>query len=357
MQAALLQPWITVNANSALVGTFVQDADSWADFALFSGVTFWVDVADVQVPTGNTVQLTFQTSPTLDNADFQPLAPSLTLAPSTTPYVVPATFLQNTVPLARWVRWVLTGPIATWGATFRVRAVPSKEIPFTPIQLANCVLWLRADLGVTLQSGNVKTWADQSGTFDPNKNATQANTSLQPAFSSASALYGGQPVITFTGLQSLPTGTWNSALSQPVTSFVVGHTTNTSGNSYFHDSLSTGAMFGIFDAGGSNVELVTFNILSSGVGTRNTPSIIHGVFNSASSAVAVGQRTPQATGDAGTGGAAGLTIGNASAGFGGGFSLGGPLAEVIVYSRVLSAGEIGLVSSYLAGRYALAEGP
>jgi prepilin-type processing-associated H-X9-DG protein len=65
--------------------------------------------------------------------------------------------------------------------------------PFIP----GIVCWLKADTGVTLTSGKVSAWADQSGnttTF----NATQATANLQPTVTAGAV--GGYPAITFDGV-------------------------------------------------------------------------------------------------------------------------------------------------------------
>lgn len=54
--------------------------------------------------------------------------------------------------------------------------------PFDLTRLGGCVLWLRADAGVTLVSGNVSLWKDQSG---KGNDATQITPANRPGFTSS----------------------------------------------------------------------------------------------------------------------------------------------------------------------------
>lgn len=65
---------------------------------------------------------------------------------------------------------------------------------WTPRQLDGCTIWLRADVGVTLISGNVSAWADQSGIGYSAAQATSAN---RPGWN-ASGL-NGLPYLSFDG--------------------------------------------------------------------------------------------------------------------------------------------------------------
>lgn len=80
-------------------------------------------------------------------------------------------------------------------------------------------LWVRADAGVATSSGNVSTWADQSGN---NNNATMQTASRQPAL--VGGALNSKPVIRFNGSQSL----YLTNLLQPstFTVFVAGKNNN-----------------------------------------------------------------------------------------------------------------------------------
>jgi hypothetical protein len=66
---------------------------------------------------------------------------------------------------------------------------------FTPTSLSGCVLWLRADLGVTLNGSTVSAWADQSSAGNHASQGTAAN---QPTYSATSGP-GSTSGITFDG--------------------------------------------------------------------------------------------------------------------------------------------------------------
>jgi hypothetical protein len=147
----------------------------------FADAAFWIDVSQVNGASGAVVQLVLQSSPTRDEAYFGPVAPPVTLSPTTAPIVVRSVRAASTIPLSRFVRWQLQVSIAsaTWGARFRVRAGLSKQSFFSPTQLAGCMLWLRSDMGITLASGNVSNWSDQSGNGN---SATQGTAGSQPPY-------------------------------------------------------------------------------------------------------------------------------------------------------------------------------
>lgn len=66
---------------------------------------------------------------------------------------------------------------------------------FVPTQLPGCVLWLRADLGITQATG-VSIWADQS----PNgNNFTQSTGANQPGYNTTGNARGTGPALTFNG--------------------------------------------------------------------------------------------------------------------------------------------------------------
>jgi len=71
----------------------------------------------------------------------------------------------------------------------------------------NVALWLRSDLGVTLNGSNVSAWADQSGN---SQNALQATGASQPAYTSSGGL-AGRPYLSGASGKSLA-----SAVTLPV---------------------------------------------------------------------------------------------------------------------------------------------
>lgn len=99
---------------------------------------------------------------------------------------------------------------------------------FAPTSISGCIGWWRADSGITVSSGNVSVWADQSGNKN---NATQPTTGNQPSYNISDTNFGGQPSLTFTG------STQNLAVTIPSTPtvgvFAVGINTASTGNATY----------------------------------------------------------------------------------------------------------------------------
>ncbi len=66
--------------------------------------------------------------------------------------------------------------------------------PFLPTDIAGAVLWLRADMGVTLNGTDVSAWADQSGNGN---NVAQGTASAQPLYDAENADLNNRPSITY----------------------------------------------------------------------------------------------------------------------------------------------------------------
>lgn len=66
---------------------------------------------------------------------------------------------------------------------------------FTPPDLGKCVLWARADQGITISTG-ISSWGDLSGN---DNNLLQATGADQPTFRSSNSSLNGRPSVTFNG--------------------------------------------------------------------------------------------------------------------------------------------------------------
>jgi hypothetical protein len=121
MHAFTLQDWTTIRGASNV--TVIQGESGWLDLTPYQDAYFWLDVREVS---GGTVTVTFQTAPTKDESLFMPLQLGTAYAAasgSATPTVVLARMSSGTAsnpPIARFVRWQLSPPGATWDITFRV---------------------------------------------------------------------------------------------------------------------------------------------------------------------------------------------------------------------------------------------
>ena len=226
--------------------------------------------------------------------------------------------------------------------------------PFAPKSLPGLVLDLDPAHGITLSGSNVTAWADQSGTGDANKNATDG--AVAPTFLSSSASYNGQPVVVIGAPITccMVTGAWSTPLPQPCTVVFVGHAIG-AGNAYGFDSLSAGSQMGMSGLA-SNVGLYAGAAgINSGVSTQGIPSCCTAIFQASPNAsIAVNTKTPQATGNVGTNGATGFTIGNWA---GQSQSLHGQIARMLVWNRALSATDIGKLAPYITSTYGVTIGP
>ncbi|HTC70882.1 MAG TPA: hypothetical protein VK662_15030 [Acidothermaceae bacterium] len=96
-----------------------QAESDYLDLSPFQDVAFWIDVREVS---GTTVTLTIQTGPSLDDALFTAMVAGTALSAASVPIVQTAIMTAASVPLARWVRWQLTGSGSPWDTTFRILA-------------------------------------------------------------------------------------------------------------------------------------------------------------------------------------------------------------------------------------------
>ena len=157
-----LQPWVTIRANASgpspwpPVLSVTQEDSGWIDLSRYADAAFWVDVAEVTQPSGGTVLLNIESSPSLDETCFKPVCQPIAISPITdptssgvVPLLVRTARTPTTVPLSKWTRWrlsVTAGSSGPWDATFRVRGAGGHSSFVVPPQLSGCILWLRGDL-------------------------------------------------------------------------------------------------------------------------------------------------------------------------------------------------------------------
>lgn len=120
MHSFLMEDWLSVAGASS--ATVTQDATGWLDLAAFQDVVFYVDCRSASPGGASYPTLAFETAPAKDDALFSAMV-STGLAAAAAPTVLTNLMLSSAVPLARYVRWKLTGPAAAWNATFRVHVV------------------------------------------------------------------------------------------------------------------------------------------------------------------------------------------------------------------------------------------
>jgi hypothetical protein len=113
MRSFVLQEWTTIRGG---VTTVTQAEPNWLDLSDYQDVAFWIEIGE----STNTPTLFLQTSPTYDESLFTSVVPSQAMSAGL-PVVLSAFMTVAPVPLARFVRWQITGT-APWDATFRIVA-------------------------------------------------------------------------------------------------------------------------------------------------------------------------------------------------------------------------------------------
>jgi hypothetical protein len=226
---------------------------------------------------------------------------------------------------------------------------------FIPTVLTGCVLWTRSDLGIHLTSGNVDTWADQSGTGN---DLLQATTAAQPLFNATDAQYNGQAALSFNGTQSaLRTST--SLDYGLFTIFIACRVTATTGYLY---SRANGTDY-LFGSNTLPATDVTYSGVTSSYNnganwaTSAVPQTYTRIYDGTHVGDVLrinGMPVSLSSGTASDPGAGSTTSTwglFANTTFGAPLYSSGTVAEVIVYDRVLSPTEVDQVETYLRIRY------
>lgn len=221
---------------------------------------------------------------------------------------------------------------------------------FNPKSIAGLEAWYAADVAssITIATG-VQQWSDLSG---KGRHLTQAVTNNQPAYNSVTL--NGKPTVTFDGNNdSLRAAAFSVA--QPNHYFIVCRFEVIAGGARIADGRSgSGSRAGeFFDFFGS---MALFAGSSLTLSVTNADQTTFGIwdadYNGASSAIRLRKTYKSATGNAGTNGVAGLTLGadgNATAGSFANCSI----AEFLLFSRSLPVSEADKIRTYLGKKYNL----
>lgn len=206
--------------------------------------------------------------------------------------------------------------------------------------------------GITISIGTLN---DQSGTGDANKNAAQATQSNQPTLTLSDAAYNHRPTLSFTvANSSLKSAAWSVAPPTTATVFIVGNDGNTIAEAFIDGNTVNSYLV---EDGGSGTSVAWGQSLYPTIavsGHLGNPSAMAFTFNGANSSAWFNAKTPIATGqNVGTSAPTLITLGNKADNTG---PLNGKLAEVLIYSRILSQGEVSKVLSYLGQKYGVAIG-
>lgn len=210
---------------------------------------------------------------------------------------------------------------------------------FIPTNLSGCVLWLRADLGITLNGSDVSAWADQSG---QGRDVSQGTAANQPAYNAT-----GGPLSTAAiefAYTDYLRGTWTQA--QPMHMFAVVIPSTNGRALWDGDALNSQRCLvtGVNEIG-----------IASGAEIKASPvtiaawNKIEALYSGASGSLVAGAAT--ASGNVGANSSNGLTLnvlGNVST-----WPNNITLAEVIQYSAEITGADLTALRAYLNARYGL----
>jgi hypothetical protein len=241
----------------------------------------------------------------------------------------------------------------------------------SPKDVSGLVLWLRADLGVSLSGGGANTgilpglgvvrWEDQSGTGVANKHVVKvAGPRGKPTHNAADPEYNCKATITFDNTCRMEqVGSWGPE-NQPYTVFIVGeaHPTDDTGQTNFIISSNTDTDFQVpayyYPPPDGWVAPVVTGSNSNALEVQgpevslNMPHVL--CFTAESAAVTKiyvdGFQNALATGDVNAGPIQHMLIGGGSV-----IPLNGKIAEIIIYNTALSDASRGSVMRYLRERY------
>ncbi len=243
----------------------------------------------------------------------------------------------------------------------RVRFPPA-ALPFSPLDIPDCKIWLRADLGLTLTSGNVSTWVNQ-GTIGSAGDATQGSAGLRPIPHASGGALNSHPYLEFDGGRAMA---WAYNVNNTArTALVVARISTLSGVGqtvyYIYDGVSAhselildlntykktsvidhwtsgGTMFGHDDTLGTSGHILYHEYDGSGQTTGDYAFNFDGTDKTSSASGAYGAP--------GMGSAIGFRP-NAT------FILVGEIYEVLMWERVLTGGEKADLLAYAQDRYGL----
>jgi hypothetical protein len=227
------------------------------------------------------------------------------------------------------------------------------------------VWWLRADLGITLATTKVATWADQSGRGDANRNVSQGTDANRPTYNTTDAAFNNQPTISFTAASShfLPgVGNWSATYTQPVTFGVIGTATASASNAFFLGARAGSEYMDIYKTTANRpaslvgtvpgtIEQVATPLASPCVILISVGAGSDGVFR-LNSRSHVGSSTGGAAYTATSVGANGMTVGRRS--IAALQYLDGKVAEVFMWNKTLNVGEVNKLMNYVTARYGIA---
>jgi hypothetical protein len=269
-----------------------------------------------------------------------------------TPYI--GATAQATTTVGNVQTGTVTGLVNGTTYTFKVAAIneigtgaqsPSSNavIPVVrPSDVSGLAIWLRADtLGLT-DGDPVLSWTDSSGL---GRHAVPYIIPAPPTFQTNEL--NGKPIVRFDGVDDvLRTATF--PLPQPITTFVVAKWATATDYKAILDGYT--ASTGIVDLEGASIRLYAGAVATFGV--ASTAWRLLAVTWDSASSVGRAEGGAGTLLDPGTAAQNGLTIGSGGLGSAGNAAC--DIAEIAVFSRVLTTSELNQIGgSYLAAKYGL----
>jgi hypothetical protein len=219
---------------------------------------------------------------------------------------------------------------------------------FSPAQLGDLAVWLDASQLSGLADGAaVSTFTDVSG----NGRSPTALTTARPIYKTN--IVGGLPVVRFDGTDDAMAVTFGATLAQPLTIIAVEKHTATGSGLYIFDGVDATNRAALFT--NSNPGMSYY------AGSTQTPTIAPGAWRvwttvwDATDALYANDGLVKSA-SVGSGGIAGLTLGARWDKIAGSW-LGMDLAELIVYTRALTATERRQVMRYLVAKWGFSTDP
>lgn len=219
-------------------------------------------------------------------------------------------------------------------------------------------LWLRADLGITLNGGNVSAWADQSGSADNggagSHHAVQGTAGNQPLYVASDATFAGQACISFNKARPdvLASAVWTTAPTVVGTFFIVCNSDGAAATEVFCSFAEAGTGELYQNAAADVQYFQGSTLLFVGETTVAVPSVLGVDRNGAATNCYQNAITALNTGAAGSGALTKIIVAaNTSAGAG---PLGGKIAEIISINRIATLAERTATMRYLGARYNIA---
>jgi hypothetical protein len=216
----------------------------------------------------------------------------------------------------------------------------------SPLDIAGCQFWYDASQIVGLSDSDpVATWLDLSGNV---RHLLQVTGGKQPLY--RTGIVNGLPIIRFDGSNDNLAAT-GFTLNQPSTMVAVFvQRMDPAGNKGLMDGASADYSRYLFVAGsGNTLGLYAGTTLNGPALTVGTIYHTTAIFNGASSSVRINGGTAT-SGNAGSGGASGVTIGSSNNGAGGEYAQ-FDFGEVFGYNSALSAGNLTDIHTYLDAKW------